>query len=143
MEKIALTEEQKEFLEENFRTMKEQELFQKLSELGPKVDEAALRDMIQAVTAKAEDAVFSYAVSEEELAQTDGGMSGLNGSTAEKNGDWNNNCKEMTWRNIYEGGFPNCAKTVKEGSWCSRKNDACNLFSVIYQGMTACEKVWR
>jgi hypothetical protein len=54
------------------------------------------------------------------------------------------NCVQNTIRDIYGGdGFPNCAATVEDGSWCS-KNDACyNVNAIVYIGRTDCSKAWR
>ena len=53
-----------------------------------------------------------------------------------------NNCTRNHERNIYLGGFPNCAATVEDGSWCDT-NDACLSSAVKYQGMNDCSKAWR
>ena len=58
-----------------------------------------------------------------------------------------NNCIEAHYRNIYEGGFPNCAATVEEGSWCG-SNDACKKDAIRYKGMencfaADCSKAWK
>ena len=39
----TLSEKQSEFLKENFKKMSEQELFQKIQEIGPKTDEKTFR----------------------------------------------------------------------------------------------------
>ena len=53
------------------------------------------------------------------------------------------NCVKDHKRNIYGGnGFPNCAATVEDGSWCER-NDACYNEAVIYDGRTDCAKAWK
>ena len=57
-------------------------------------------------------------------------------------------CVEGFTRNIYGGkGFPNCAATVEDGSWCG-SNDACATIMVYYTGMKGCggsdcHKAWR
>ena len=153
MEKNALTEEQQAFLEENFRTMKEKELFEKLSELGPRVTEPAFMDALRAVSSKAEEEVFRREVSEEELAASTGGNKcGVNGaddacSTSSKTCGqssiyYDNHCTGYWIRFIYEGSFPNCAATVEDGSWCG-KNDACYGGQVNYKDMKECHKAWR
>ena len=53
-----------------------------------------------------------------------------------------NNCTRNHERNIYLGGFPNCAATVEDGSWCAT-NDACYSGAVDYQGLIECKKAWR
>ena len=52
-----------------------------------------------------------------------------------------NNCYGAYARNIYSGGFPNCAATVEDGSWCG-KNDACYSYAIFYKGMK-CDRAWR
>ncbi len=57
--------------------------------------------------------------------------------------DDTNNCDRYDRRQIYGGGgFPNCAATVEDGSWC-KSSDACVNFAVDYKGMTNCKKAWR
>ena len=138
MEKNALTEEQKKFLEKNFKALKEKELFEKLAEFGPEVDEKEFMDAIRAISSKAEEEVFRRNVSEEELASTGGGLLGLIG---DKYG-LPQNCYGTDKRNIYEGGFPNCAATVEKDSWCG-SNDACFGYAVQYQGMKKCKRAWK
>ena len=140
--KNSLTEEQKAFLEQNFRAMKEKDLFQKLSELGPKVDESAFKDALRTLSFRAEEEVFRREVSEEELASTDGGLCGLNGFDCHQTHWDSGHCTEDWARDIYEGGFPNCAATVEEGSWCG-SNDACYTRAVDYKEMQDCKKAWR
>ena len=71
---------------------------------------------------KKKDGVFKQVLSEDELR----GIAG---------GDWLeeiNTCDSMMIRNIYGGnGFPNCASTMEEGSWCML-SDACATSAVIY-----------
>ncbi len=56
-------------------------------------------------------------------------------------------CVEGLVRNIYGGrGFPNCAATVEDGSWCG-SNDACVSFAIVYTnlkgcGGSDCHKAW-
>ena len=53
------------------------------------------------------------------------------------------NCNVQFVRPIYGGnGFPNCAATVEDGSWCST-NDACYDVAIDYKGMRDCAKAWR
>ncbi len=53
------------------------------------------------------------------------------------------NCSMINRRQIYGGGgFPNCAATVGDGSWCGT-NDACNKNAVEYYGKKDCGKAWR
>lgn len=92
---------------------------------------------------KKEEEVFDQPVSEEDLGAVSGG----------RDAD-EDNCVVSFSRDIYGGGgFPNCAATVEEGSWCW-DNDACNESAVVYRGMHAyvtrpdgskkynCEKAW-
>lgn len=58
-----------------------------------------------------------------------------------------NNCVNSFYRDIYQGGFPNCAATVEDGSWCGT-NDACVSTAVHYKGMeecsfSDCSKAWK
>ena len=53
------------------------------------------------------------------------------------------NCIQTSFRHIRRGnGFPNCAATVEDGSWCDY-NDACHIDSIRYTGMKDCNKAWR
>ena len=58
------------------------------------------------------------------------------------------NCRRDHSRNIYGGkGFPNCANTVEDESWCY-DNDACYGAAIAYTGMEGCggidcHKAWR
>ena len=38
-------------------------------------------------------------------------------------------------------GFPFCAATAVDGSWCDL-NDACCTSDVVYQDMRECHKAW-
>ena len=134
--KNALTEEQKKVIEENFTKMSEKELFDRLAELGPAVDENAFAEALHAVSAKIEEGVFSSEVSEEELETASGGAAGDELSDPE-----GNHCEGPHFREIYEGEFPNCASTVEDDSWCFR-TDACISFAVVYKGMKHCKKAW-
>jgi len=54
-----------------------------------------------------------------------------------------NNCDDLDKRSIYGGdGFPNCARTVEDGSWC-HSSDACLYFAIEYEDTTDCSKAWR
>ena len=75
----TLSEKQSEFLKENFKKMSEQELFQKIQEIGPKTDEKTFAEGFHAVASKLEAAVFGQEVSESELASVAGGLCGFNG----------------------------------------------------------------
>ena len=56
-------------------------------------------------------------------------------------------CVRADLRFIYSGGFPNCAATVEDGSFCN-SNDACYDDEVDYRGMedcvfVNCNKAWK
>ena len=140
---MVLTAEQQAFLEENFGKLNERDLFQKLSEIGPKADESIFADCLKAIAEKAEAGVFSQKVSEEELAGTVGGLCGVNGGSCNAPAEYKaNHCNDMTIRHIYEGAFANCAATVEDGSWCG-SNDACYSVEVNYVDMKDCSKAWQ
>ena len=60
---------------------------------------------------------------------------------------WDNNCTKQHYRDIYEGGFANCANTVENGSHCGN-SDACYNDAIVYKGMKTgcsfadCHKAW-
>jgi hypothetical protein len=98
--------------------------------------------------------VFEQVMSEDELADVNGGqlhrckglarifrLCGLNGP--DDDGSWDEVplCPSNWHRKIDEGGFPNCAATVKSGSWCMSA-DACYQSAVIYFPMNNCSKAW-
>ena len=136
-----LTAEQKAFLEQNFRGMREKELFEKLSALGPEVDVKAFEKSLRSIAKKTEDGVFSQNVSEEELLRTNGGRND-GGATEGCPSNASEHCIDSNFRHIYEGGFPNCAATVEDGSWCGT-NDACLMVAVVYMDKKDCQKAWR
>lgn len=149
MKNSKLTPEQHRFLKQNFRTLNEQELYQKLPESGSEIDLNAFADCLRSIASEAEANVFEQNLSEEELSAISGGKEYPCGSVAWNNctdiwrDDPQNNCAYVWQRNIYGGnGFANCAATVENGSWCS-ENDACYLNSVDYQNMKDCNKAWR
>ena len=78
-----------------------------------------------------EEEVFKQKLSDEEFMAVSGGG---RGHRAERT-------PISPPRNIYDG-FPNCAATVEDGSWCD-KNDACFDSDVVYLGMTSCSKAWK
>lgn len=87
---------------------------------------------------KKEDAVFAQELNEDELNEVNGGKSLTNKNTI---------CTEGTFRDIYDGKFPNCAATVESGSWCA-SNDACGSMEVDYYNMencflANCNKAWK
>ena len=61
----VLTDEQRNFLEENFRKLREAELFQKLSEIGPAMDQAAFGAILVAIASKMKANVSKQEISEE------------------------------------------------------------------------------
>ena len=136
--KNTLTEAQKAFLTENFRKMTDRELYQKLNEIGPETDEQSFSEWIHEAVSKAEKDVFSRNVSEEELESTAGGA--LGGPICADG--FNVDCRNVEYRDIYKNGFPNCASTVEDGSWCWSA-DACYAAQVEYQNMNDCSKAWK
>ena len=134
----VLTEEQKTFLDENFGKLKEKDLFQKLSEIGPKTDEKTFAEYLSGLASEIEADVFQQNVSEEELEGTSGGQNESNGTVGEP---YYFRCEKSHHRYIYKGGFPNCATTVEDGSWCWSA-DACYLDDINYQEMKRCTKAW-
>lgn len=82
--------------------------------------------------------VFNQNVSEEELKAAAGG----NLQDDDCGEPQQVRCHHNFTRDIYEGGFPNCAATVEDGSWCG-SNDACLMADVDYQNMNDCKIAWR
>ena len=91
-----------------------------------------------------EEQVFKQEIADDELETVAGGgeNKGLCGA-ASYGKDTKYDCTGLHKRDIYKGGFPNCAATVEEGSWC-KTNDACNARQVVYVGMSFfdCRKAW-
>ena len=86
---------------------------------------------------KKEEAVFAQELNDEELGKVAGGASD----------SFNEDCTRVDKRDIYKGGFPNCAATVESGSWCA-SNDACGSMEVDYYNMencflANCNKAWK
>ena len=143
-----LTEEQKAIVAETLKgSISEKELFGKLG-----VDEGKFTEFMQALAAQTEDAVLGQELSVDEMEAAAGGNAcpqGQNVVTSPVN-DGNRcsltqqaNCYHEEKRSIYSGGFPNCAATVEDGSWCS-SNDACHTSNAIrYAGMKDCTKAWK
>ena len=79
---------------------------------------------------------------DQEIALDD--LNAVAGGASSGSGD----CVNDYYRNIYGGrGFPNCAATVEDGSWCG-SNDACTVDEVIYTFMencflSDCRKAWK
>ena len=94
---------------------------------------------------KNEEEVFLQSADDEELS----GVAGGEDDSIEVGfcaGTWDadsKNCTKIHERSIYGGnGFPNCAASVEDGSWC-RINDACFDPAIDYQGMEGCKKAWK
>lgn len=80
--------------------------------------------------------ILKNELSEDELKNVSGGA-----CTYRKDDD-KNNCVYGYFRDIYGGkGFPNCAQSVTDGSWCN-DNDACHMNAVQYENMKDCSKAW-
>ena len=119
-----LTEKQKAAVAEALeKRIPEKELSGKLG-----VDEGKFSEFMRAVADQTEDAVLRQELSPDEMAGAAGGIT--------------TNCSQAYERDIYEGGFPNCAHTVEEGSWCDL-TDACYTFSVAYYNRNDCSKAWK
>lgn len=143
-----LTGEQKAIVAETLKgSFDEKALFEKLG-----VDEGTFAAFMQALAAQTEDAVLGQELSVDEMEAAAGGNAcpqGQNVVTSPVN-DGNRcsltqqaNCYHEEKRSIYNGGFPNCAATVENGSWCST-NDACHTSNAIrYAGMKDCTKAWK
>ena len=123
-----LTQEQKAILTEALKNpSSDKELFEKLGG----VDEGKFAQYLKAVAAKKEDEVLAQPLSPDELEAVSGG----------DQDDDRVNCVRYSERNIYLGGFPNCAATVEDGSWCD-SNDACYHSMVGYYILQECQKAW-
>ncbi len=123
-----LTDEQKATLTEALKKpISDRELFEKLGG----VDESKFAQYLKAVAAEKEDEVLAQPLSPDELAAVSGG----------DQDDDRINCVRYSERNIYLGGFPNCAATVEDGSFCD-SNDACYHSMVKYYILVECNKAW-
>ena len=123
-----LTQEQKAILTEALKKpVSDRELFEKLGG----VDEGKLAQYLKAVAAEMEDEVLVQPLSPDELEAVSGG----------DQDDDRINCVRYSERNIYLGGFPNCAATVEDGSFCG-SNDACYHSMVSYYILVECQKAW-
>ena len=98
-----------------------------------------------------ENEVFNQELSMDDLDAAAGGFYGAAaamqaGLDAAKDDD-RSNCDNYDIRQIYGGGgFPNCAATVEDGSWCVT-NDACRSQAVEYKDIKGnqsdnCKKAW-
>ena len=89
---------------------------------------------------KKEQEVFAQQLNNEELEKVTGGDFDISFA----------DCTEAYRRDIYKGGFPNCAATVEEGSYCGT-NDACVATAVKYEKIKSqsdcfisdCHKAWK
>ena len=89
-----------------------------------------------------EDKVFDQEVSPEELENVTGGSTIGHWKNRYGKGNITYGCTSTQRRNIYKGGFPNCAATVEDGSYCG-DNDACIMYAVVYDYMESCQKAWQ
>ena len=138
----VLTEEQKAYIEEKFKKLKEPELYEKLAEFGQQVHRGTFGRYLRELSSKTEEEVLSQKLSVDELVSVNAGFCGMNGDSCYSEAEYKvNHCIENYARYIYEGGFPNCAATVGDGSWCT-SNDACYWDAVMYIGMESCSKAW-
>ena len=136
----VLTEEQKNYLKENLGKISEKELFETLG-----ADKETFIRTLKEISRDREHAVFAQDVSEAELSTTssgnklkyDGGPEPYD--PPDTPDYWH--CRLYQSRDIYEGGFPNCAATVDYNSWCWT-NDACIAVQVTYENMDQCTSAW-
>lgn len=84
-----------------------------------------------------EEEVFEQKLSEDEMKYVAGGERGK--GDCERAGA---RCTIENCRPIYEDGFPNCAATVEDSSFCY-ENDACFGEAIVYKGMRECHKAWK
>lgn len=89
-----------------------------------------------------EEQVFKQELDDKEMVTVTGGMEPNNPNATNSpilNLDPDtDNCVQSDHRDIYGGdGFPNCAASVEDGSYC-RRNDACTVLAVNYKNMTDC-----
>jgi len=137
----VLTEEQRNFLEENFRKIGEIELFQKISEIGPALDQAAFGNVLHEMASRLKEKVMKSELSDEELSLTSGGDGCYFSDKCDN--DSNNNCSRLQHRYLRDKyGTINCAASVEPGSWCL-SNDACFEEQVHYRNRGKnCDKAW-
>ena len=94
---------------------------------------------------KNEEEVFLQSADDDELSGVAGGSRGVqptDGPLPWWDDDYKN-CTKYHSRNIYGGnGFPNCAASVEDGSWCGT-NDACALMAIVYDHKEDCQKAWK
>ena len=137
----VLTEEQRNFLEENFRKISESELFHKLSEIGPALDQTVFAAVLHEMASRLKEKVMKSELSNEELSLTSGG-DGCRFSEKCENDSYNN-CSCLQHRYLRDNkGNINCAASVESGSWCLT-NDACFEEQVHYRNRNkGCDKAW-
>lgn len=140
-----LTPEQEAAIQEMLdKPITEKELFQKLC-----VPEEKFGKFLRAfhsgkgleVEQNYDEELFSQELSSEELSAVAAGRGGG------CDGGPRYICKRSLYSDIYwdewhQQGFPNCASTVEDGSWCVN-NDACYGGAIIYRNMGDCHKAWR
>ena len=130
-----LTPEQEACLEEAAGgRIGEKELFEKLG-----VEEERFAAYLKSQAKKKESAGFAQKVDENELRETAGGQENVLCGMGVMDV-----CMDNLYRPIHEDppGFPNCAATVENGSWCS-SNDACYSDAVRYYPLWECSKAWK
>lgn len=89
-----------------------------------------------------EKEVFEQEISEEELEDVAGGSTLRKFRSRKLDRSVSYKCTIAERRNIYDGGFPNCAQSVEDGSFCF-DNDACFSSAVKYVQMNSCTKAWQ
>jgi len=141
MPNYGLNEKQQDFIKENRKKLKETELFEKISEIGPAPVLEDFGKFIKELTAKEKDDVFKEVVSPSELAAASGGECGYHGQILVPDSPFYT-CDRVTRRWIYDGRFPNCAATVRDGSWCDM-SDACYRSAIVYSDLRECDKSWK
>lgn len=133
----SLTEEQKEVLITALKNpVSDRELFEKLGG----VEEEKFARFLKALAAETEKAVMGQELSLDEIETASGGLGDRDGNDCAYNQSLN--CISWEKRYAYQGGFPNCAATVEDGSFCGR-NDACYDEAVGYLDLKDCAKAWR
>ena len=89
-----------------------------------------------------EDEVFDQELSLDDLDAAAGGSGDCNEPSVCGQPSYDS-CTRNHNRQIYGGGgFPNCAATVEDGSWC-KSSDACYNEAIDYKDTSSCSKAWR
>lgn len=129
-----VADDQKALLAEALNgSINEKALFEKLG-----VDEGKFAEFMKVLAGDIEEQVLGQELSPDEMEAIAGGYKdGIDCDSSSSA-----NCKNWNIRNIYEGGFPNCASTVEDGSWCG-ENDACWASAVAYKKMKDCNRAWK